>query len=121
MAAACASCRLNQACNEIQGLLLGLNRAVSMTGVIPAGTGGVIGLARQHAQAALQAAGDVQRSPHPGAADTFLAECRAQLAALMAATARRCGPGDVPRLAELAGSAAWASWQVSWAVYGGYP
>lgn len=121
MAAACASCRLNQACNEIDGLIRGLNRVVQQEGEIPPHTGGVIGLARQQARTALAVLAEIRHNPHPRTADVPLAECHSALTQFMALSSHRVSGYEVPALAQATDEAAWASWRVSWAVYGGYP
>jgi len=121
LAAACASCRLNQACNEIDGLMRGLLRATQQMGDIPYGTGGTIGQARQNATQALKVVTEIQSGAHPQTANNLLVECHDALISLVALAGRLCSASDVPQLASYSDRAAWASWQVSWCVYGGYP
>lgn len=118
MAATCASCRLNQQCNEIYGLMLGLLMATQQYGGIPDGTGGTIGLARQNALQAIMVTQQLRRLPNRDFTLVALSECEVALRRFAAIAVAECGPGDVAELERVAAEIHWASWRVSMGVYG---
>ena len=113
----CPVCKAHQSTAEMLGLMAGLQRWCNGTGEVPAGLGGTIGLANQHARVALQYGDAALREPYGGAVATAVVRCQAVLRQFIAISDRRCGPDQVNRLVELAEDAQMFAWDAAAIVY----
>ncbi len=116
-ASTCAVCSLHRNCAEMAGLMAGLARWVDLHGFIPEGLGGTIGLAISHSQLALADCDRALRQPYANEIRPAIAQTRAALTRFRSIGGRRCGPGEVIQLADLAFVAQANSWDAAAVVY----